>query len=100
MRGADIGSSHLSLQLKLARLLLARLLARRQRYFRQSATVHADPRILGQRITVGVGKRLVRTYAVLIAASDLVALFVGQELLNRIGLLWIGNVPIAYAFPR
>src|SRR6185295_4617659 len=99
MRGADIRLLASKLQLMPSKLLLARFFTGRQRNFRQPATIHADPGILGQRITLGVRKRLVCTDAVLIATRDLVALLVGQELLNRIRLLWIGDVPVAYGFP-
>ena len=47
-----------------------------------ATAVQRHPGILGQRIFVGVAQRLMGGDAVLIAAGDLVALLVGEELLD------------------
>src|SRR5215467_12818186 len=101
MRGAGSPQTPRSLCLCASdRLLLARRFAGRECDLCQAATVHADPRVLRQRVLVGVAERLVTGHAVLITARDLVALLIGEELLDRVGLLDVGDFPVADRFPR
>ena len=76
-----------------------RLLAGGQRDFRHTPAIERNPGVFGDWIAVGVTQRLVRADAVLIAAGDLVALLIGQELLDRISLLNVGGHPIANSLP-
>ena len=64
------------------RLGFARLFAGRQGDFGHTSAVQGHPGILGDWIFVGIAQRLVGGDAVLIATGDLVALLVGEELLD------------------
>src|SRR5215472_12192441 len=83
-----------------ALLRLMRLLAGGQRDFRHTPAIERDPGVLSDRVGVGIGQRLMGGDAVLIPAGDLVALLIGQELLDRVGLLNVGGHPIANPLPR
>src|SRR6516165_10202519 len=71
-----------SIRVRLPGLGLARLFAGRQSDFRHPPAVQGHPGILGDRVFVGIAQRLVRGDAVLIAAGNLVALLVSEELLD------------------
>src|SRR5215510_4719705 len=81
-------------------LRLARLFSGRECDLGQARVVRPGPEVLRERILVRVGERLVCGDAVLVAARDLVALLVGQELLDRVGLLRVCDHPVADPFPR
>jgi hypothetical protein len=67
---------------RLPRSGLARLFAGSQSDFRHTPAVQGHPGIFGDGIFIGIAQRLVGGDAVLIAAGNLVALLVREELLN------------------
>src|SRR5262245_12187335 len=80
-------------------LRLARTLSGREGYLGQAGVIRSRPEVLGERILVRVRERLVLGHAVLVPARDLVALLVGEELLDGVGLLRVRDHPVANTFP-
>src|SRR5262245_11247140 len=79
---------------------LARFLSRGEGNLGHAGAVQPYPGVLRERVLVRVRERLVRGDAVLVAAGHLVALLVRDELLDRVGLLRVGNHPVPDALPR
>src|SRR5215472_13892574 len=83
-----------------ALLRLMRLLAGGQRDLRHPPAIECNPGVFGDRVGVGVTQRLMGGNAILIAAGNLVAFLIRQDLLDSVGLLNVGRIPIPDPLPR